>query len=47
MGVLGKNAVAVAMSTYQMRPINGTNPLTLTVANHFLYYPTPKSLNYN
>jgi ubiquinol-cytochrome c reductase cytochrome b subunit len=35
------------MSLVKLRPINGSNPLTITLANHFLYYPTPKSLNYN
>jgi hypothetical protein len=29
------------------RPINGQKPIALTLANHFLYYPTPTSLNYN
>lgn len=29
------------------RPINGKKPIALTLANHFLYYPTPSSLNYN
>jgi quinol-cytochrome oxidoreductase complex cytochrome b subunit len=29
------------------RPINGQKPVSLTLANHFLYYPTPSSLNYN
>jgi quinol-cytochrome oxidoreductase complex cytochrome b subunit len=35
------------MSSFKFRPINGSNPLTITISNHFLYYPTPKSLNYN
>jgi hypothetical protein len=42
-GGLNKQSTALLKA----RPINGNNPLTLMIANHFLYYPTPKSLNYN
>jgi quinol-cytochrome oxidoreductase complex cytochrome b subunit len=32
---------------HSSRVTNGMKPVVLTISNHFLYYPTPNSLNYN